>query len=112
MVAPADFRQALRRGRHGGTKHLVVHYATDQTGPTAPLVGFAVPKRELAHATDRHRVQRQLRHLVADYVDALPASARLVISVKATALGCTSECLRRSLVTGLRKVGALEADAT
>ncbi len=107
MVAAADFSTALRRGRHGGTSHLVVHYATGQSEHEAPLVGFAVPKRQLPRAVDRKRVSRRLRHLMRDYVGDLPAGSLMVISVKAPAKDASSAALRESLEKGLRKVGAL-----
>lgn len=107
MVDAADFTFALRKGRHGGTRHLVVHYATGQSEHVAPLVGFAVPKRHIPLAVHRKRVARQLRHLMRDYLGELEDGSRLVISVKAAAQGASSAQLRTSLVAGLRKVGAL-----
>lgn len=106
MVRPQDFQFALRRGRHGGTQHLVVHYATDQSDAQAPLVGFAVPKRQIPLAVDRKRTTRRLRHLMHAHIGDLEAGSRLVISVKAPAATASSDVLKASLERGLAKVGA------
>lgn len=84
----------------------MVHYATDQWESRSPLVGFVVPKRQVPHAVDRHRVQRRLRHLVAEYLGAFDPGSRLVISVKAHAKDATGDELRACLEAGLLKVGA------
>nr|WP_223875311.1 ribonuclease P protein component [Nanchangia anserum] len=109
MVRGADFTFALRKGRHGGTRHFVVHYATGQSEHRAPLVGFAVPKRQIPLAVDRKRVARRLRHLMREHLGDLEDYSRLVITVKAPAAQASSAELRACLDKGLSKVG-IDAD--
>lgn len=95
-----DFQRALR-GRRAGRRTLVAHLAAPATGSvSAPgpgagqsrrgktmavqdaadraIVGFVV-SRAVGSATVRHRVQRQLRHLMLPYLSRLPAGARVVV---------------------------------
>lgn len=107
MVSPQDFSHTVRAGRHGGSRHLVVHYVADQSGSTQPLVGFVVPKRELALAVDRNRVERRLRHLMREIIGQLASNSLTVIRVKHAAKYATYDQLRHSLHTALTRVGAL-----
>ena len=87
MVNPADFRLAIRSGSRAGQQRLIVHCRTDEESDSR-LVGFVVPKSQIKRAVGRNRVKRQLRHLMAD---------RVVVRVKADALGVTSEQLGEEL---------------
>jgi ribonuclease P protein component len=88
MRRGSDFTVAVRRGRRAGRKSLVVHClqstlpnsAATQPGsaPSEPLVGFVVPK-SVGPSVVRNRVQRRLRHLMRDRVQALPAGCLIVI---------------------------------
>ena len=96
MVTPADFRLAIRSGSRAGQQRLIVHCRTDEESDSR-LVGFVVPKSQIKRAVGRNRVKRQLRHLMADRLSAQPAGARVVVRVKADALGVTSEQLGEEL---------------
>lgn len=104
MVDPADFRRAVRRGRRGASKHLVVHYATDQSG-REPLVGFVAPKRELSRAVDRNLVRRRLRHLMCSRLRQLPAGAVLVVRIRRSARQASFSQLADSLGKALHRAG-------
>ncbi len=96
MVNPADFRLAIRSGSRAGQQRLIVHCRTDEESDSR-LVGFVVPKSQIKRAVGRNRVKRQLRHLMADRLSAQPAGARVVVRVKADALGVTSAQLGEEL---------------
>ena len=60
-------------------------------------VGFIVAKRQLKRAVDRNRVQRQLRHLMAERLERLPAGALVVVRASAACLGEDAATLGRYL---------------
>ena len=97
---------------------LVVHALT--TAPTrteealptqerAPRVGFVVSKA-VGNSVVRHRVTRQLRHLVADRLGTLPAGCTLVVRALPTAAGSASAELAEDLDSALRRL-QLRGDA-
>ena len=101
-----DFAVAVRRGRRAGRGTLVLHYLApprpgDGSGD-GPLVGFVVG-RSLGGSVQRHRVVRQLRHLVRDRLDRLPAGSRTVVRALPAASG------RRSADLGTDLDSALDA---
>ena len=72
VTTGAQFRAAIRSGRRGGTRALVVHLLVpdrapaiaDDTLPAPPTVGFVVSKA-VGNAVVRNRVKRRLRHCAA-----------------------------------------------
>jgi ribonuclease P protein component len=112
-----DFSAAMRQGRRVSRPRLVVHLALAETGgmavrpsaiaaqdnPGLPVrAGFVVP-RAVGGAVVRNRVRRQLRQLVADRIDTLPAGARLVVRVLPAAAGSTTAQLAGDLDTALAR---------
>jgi ribonuclease P protein component len=107
-----DFAVAVRRGRRAGRGTLVVHYLPPAQLPPAqpgrevaggPLVGFVVG-RALGGSVRRHRVVRQLRHLVRDRLDRLPAGSRTVVRALPAASGRHSADLGTDLDSALDRV--------
>lgn len=82
MIRAEDFRRAMRGGAHAASENLVVHYLADEDLGTHPLVGFVVPKKEIALATGRARVKRRLRHLGALYLPELPPGSLSVVRAR------------------------------
>lgn len=83
LRARRDFTLTVRRGRRAGGGTLVVHYLqpSDLSAhhePTPARVGFVVPKA-VGNAVVRKRVTRQLRHVVRERLDQLPAGALVVV---------------------------------
>ena len=89
MVDPALFRAVIRDGARAGNAAVVVHCRTDE-GRATPLVGFVVPKREIALATKRNRLRRQVRHLIAARLATMPSNIALVIRINGNAVGLAS----------------------
>jgi len=65
-------------------------------------VGFVV-SRAVGNAVTRHRVTRQLRHLMRDRYRELPAGTGVVVRALPTAAGCTSGELGAALDRALDK---------
>ena len=89
-----------RRGRRITTQHLVVHVLTrPQEQP--PRAGFVVGK-QVGNSVIRHRVTRQLRHLLAPVLPVLAPGTDVVVRALAGAHGAD---LREELTTALHKAG-------
>jgi ribonuclease P protein component len=101
-----DFARTIRRGQRAGRGSLVAHYlapATPPVTPSAPLVGFVVG-RAVGGSVGRHRVARQLRHLVRSRLDRLPAGSLLVIRALPAAAGLDSASLGVDLDSALGRL--------
>jgi ribonuclease P protein component len=101
-----DFTVVVRSGRRAGRPTMVVHYLpvrpVAQAGgpldtPAGPRAGFVVGKA-VGNSVCRHRVTRQLRHLVREQLDRLPDTAR------PEAADADVAVLRRDLGAGLDRV--------
>jgi ribonuclease P protein component len=118
-----DFSAAMRQGRRVSRPRLVLHLAVAETGDMAldrstnaahespakpPRAGFVVP-RAVGGAVVRNRVRRQLRHLMADRIDTLPAGASLVVRVLPSAAGSTAAELAGDLDAALARLHTSQA---
>jgi ribonuclease P protein component len=120
-----EFTAVVRSGRRAGRPTLVLHYlperAADTIRPVArtggppdpaagPRAGFVVG-RSVGNSVCRHRVTRQLRHLVRAELHRLPPTADLVVRARPEAADAGSAVLARDLGRGLdRLLGASRAD--
>ena len=108
----------VRSGRRAGRPTLVLHYlperAAEPTRPAArsggpldppdgPRAGFVVGK-SVGNSVCRHRVTRQLRHLVGARLNRLPATADLVVRARPEAAEAGSAVLARDLDAGLDRL--------
>ena len=101
-----SFRTAVRRGRRGGARTLVVHLATASEPASTPAparVGFVVSKA-VGNAVVRNRVKRRLRHLAREHVSSLPGSAVLVVRALPDAAGASYPELGADLTRCLERV--------
>ncbi|WP_299959339.1 ribonuclease P protein component [uncultured Modestobacter sp.] len=107
-----EFTTVVKSGRRAGRPTLVLHYLPERPvartgGPldpsTGPRAGFVVGKT-VGNSVCRHRVTRQLRHLVAAQLHRLPASADLVVRARPEAAGADSIVLGRDLDAGLARL--------
>lgn len=84
LTASADFSETLRKGRRASAGALTGFVLTSHPTPEGgaqeepPRFGFQVSRR-VGGSVDRHRVVRQLRHLVAPWVAKTPNSTMVVI---------------------------------
>ena len=113
VTSGEQFRAAVRSGRRGGTRALVVHLLVPDRGPAPadaalpapPTVGFVVSKA-VGNAVVRNRVKRRLRHLAAQRLDRLPAGGVLVVRAQPPAATATAAALSADLDACLAKVTA------
>lgn len=77
LTVRTDFLSTVRNGRRAHVGALTGFlYSTTESKP--PRFGFQVSRR-VGGSVERHRVVRQLRHLVAPWVARTPDSAMVVI---------------------------------
>ena len=102
----------VRSGRRAGRPTLVLHYLPERPvarsgGPldpaAGPRAGFVVGKA-VGNSVCRHRVTRQLRHLVREQLDRLPGTADLVVRARPEASAAGAAALRRDLDAGLDRL--------
>jgi ribonuclease P protein component len=102
------FRRTVRSGRRAGGPALVVHlYVDDPAGPEPAKAGFVVGK-VVGSAVVRNVVKRRLRHIVKEFLSALPASSELVVRAQPVAATMTSAELRAELARCLQRVGVAD----
>ncbi|MET7990509.1 ribonuclease P protein component [Amycolatopsis sp. NPDC005232] len=102
-----DFRVVLRRGSRAGRRRLVVHALTTDPSAAAPdaaRAGFVVSKA-VGNSVVRHRVTRQLRHLVSARLGTLPPGSSLVVRALPPAASASSAELGADLDAALRRLG-------
>jgi ribonuclease P protein component len=90
----------MRRGRRVSSQHLVLHFLTRPECP-APRAGFVVGKI-VGNSVQRHRVIRQLRHLVRDRIADFAPGTEIVLRGLA---GAHDADLAGELSVLLRKAG-------
>lgn len=88
----------MRRGRRIASQHLVLHYLTQDQPSRA---GFIVGK-VAGNSVQRHRLIRQLRHLVASELPTLPIGTQLVVRATAATNEPTIELRNLLTKAGLR----------
>ena len=106
-----EFTEVVRSGRRAGRPTLVLHYLAERPAPPdggaadpgGPRAGFVVGKG-VGNSVCRHRVTRQLRHLVREELHRLPAGTDLVVRARPGAADADAATLRRDLVRGLDRV--------
>lgn len=77
LTTKADFIETVRKGRRAHVGALTGFlYNDNESHP--PRFGFQVSRR-VGGSVERHRVVRQLRHLVAPWVSKTPESTLVVI---------------------------------
>jgi ribonuclease P protein component len=107
-----EFTSVVRSGRRAGRPTLVVHYLAVRPvalaggpldPPAGPRAGFVVG-RTVGNSVCRHRVTRQLRHLVRDQLHRLPETADVVVRARPEAGAADFAALARDLDAGLDRV--------
>jgi ribonuclease P protein component len=113
-----EFTAVVRSGRRAGRPTLVLHYLPERAAdtirpvvraggpldpPAGPRAGFVVG-RSVGNSVCRHRVSRQLRHLVGAQLHRLPPTADLVVRARPEAAEAGSAVLGRDLDAGLARL--------
>lgn len=66
-------RETIRHGRRGRSGGVVVHFCPDMVSHACVIAG-----KQVGNSVQRHRRQRQLRHLLAEMWDELPPGSLVV----------------------------------
>ena len=102
MTAPAEHKLVARRGRRASRGVLTVHaLAGPQVGPARAglVVGTTV-----GNSVVRHRLSRQLRHLLEPRLAAVTDGTLIVVRALPGAAGASSVTLGTDLDAALAKV--------
>jgi ribonuclease P protein component len=75
-----DFALTTKTGVRATSLSLVVYLKTNSSGSNAPQIGLIVNK-SVGGSVVRHRVSRQLRHLISAHIQTLPLNSQLVVRV-------------------------------
>jgi len=102
LTRSAEFGEVVRRGRRAGRPLLTVHLLVADDGAAA-RAGLVVGKA-VGGSVVRSRTSRQLRHLLRDRLDVLPAGARLVVRAAPAAAAVSSARLGEDLDVALARV--------
>ena len=98
----SDQGAAARPASGVGTVKMMASRPTRADQSTA-RVGFVVSKA-VGNSVVRHRVSRQLRHLMADRIGTLPAGCALVVRALPASAGASSSELGADLDGALRRL--------
>lgn len=90
----------MRRGRRLASDHLVLHYLT-RSEQVPARAGFVVGK-VAGNSVQRHRLIRQLRHLVVAELAAMPMGTELVVRAAGACDDPSSELMHLLTKAGLR----------
>jgi ribonuclease P protein component len=106
MRTSAEFSDTVAHGARSAAGALVVHVRRPDAPTTAPApsthVGLVV-SRAVGNAVVRHRVSRQLRHLLADRIGAVPPGSRVVVRALPPAAEAGSAALATALDRALAR---------
>jgi ribonuclease P protein component len=103
MRRSTDFASAVRRGRRVKRGALVIHQLRDAHDGAPAVVGFVVSKA-VGGSVTRHRVARQLRHLVVPRLVTLPPGSATVVRALPDAAGASSTSLDADLGGALERL--------
>jgi ribonuclease P protein component len=117
LRASRDIAEVIKEGRKAGRPHLVVHLLDAEQGNSRPALRSSAPGandnaaktafvvgRRVGSSVVRHRVVRQLRHLVLDRSVRIPDGSRLVVRAAPAAATAGSAVLGRDLDAALDRL--------
>lgn len=80
LRASKDFALTTKTGVRATSLSLVVYLRTNLSDLTDPQVGLIVNK-SVGGSVVRHRVSRQIRHLISRHLQNIPTSSQVVVRV-------------------------------
>lgn len=80
MRKAEEFSRVTKIGHRASTPHIVLYFCTDSSMGQAPTFGLIINK-SIGGSVQRHRIARQLRHLMRPHIATLPAHTHLVARV-------------------------------
>lgn len=106
MTRSADFGITVKQGVRAVQPDLVVHARRELAGADGPQIGFVVTKA-IGGAVERHRVARQLRHLVRAGLSDLDPGDRIVVRALPGSRYAKSQRLQQELTAALARARRL-----
>ena len=105
MRRSRDFRETVAQGNRAGRPRVVLHvlYGLD-TDDSVPNVGFVVSSA-VGGSVVRHRVTRQLRHIMWAKLDVVPSGSRIVVRALPASATATSVELEADVDKALKRLG-------
>jgi ribonuclease P protein component len=108
MRRSRDFRETVSNGNRAGRPRLVMHVLNgDESSDLSPNVGFIVSSA-VGGSVVRHRVTRQLRHIMWQQLESLPEGMRVVVRALPAAATATSVELETDVVKALKRLGVTQ----
>ena len=80
LRASKDFARTTKIGHRATSHSLVLYSHSGENLPAGPQVGLIINK-SVGGSVARHRIARQLRHLIKDHLAQFPTQSQLVIRV-------------------------------
>lgn len=107
LSGPEEFKATIRKGKRAGRSTVVVHVRTlahsDKIAVTGgPRCGLIVSKA-VGNAVTRHRVSRQLRHVLAGLIPEVPWDTTIVLRALPAAANATFEELDQDVRAAYEK---------
>lgn len=80
MRSSSDFSRTTKTGHRVTSSSLVLYFLNHNELPLAPQLGLIINK-SVGGSVARHRIARQLRHLVKPFITTIPPHTQLVLRV-------------------------------
>jgi len=80
MRKAEEFSRVTKIGHRASTPHIVLYFCTDLTMAEVPTFGLIINK-SIGGSVQRHRIARQLRHVMRPHIATLPPHTHLVARV-------------------------------
>lgn len=108
MRRSRDFRETVTSGNRAGRPRLVVHVLESaEFTNSVPNVGFIVSSA-VGGSVVRHRVTRQLRHIVWEQLSSLPPGTRVVVRALPAAACASSGELAGDIAKAFKRLGLVQ----
>jgi ribonuclease P protein component len=105
MRRSRDFRETVSQGNRAGRPRVVLHVLYGQdSDDSVPNVGFVVSSA-VGGSVVRHRVTRQLRHIMWARLDVIPSGSRIVVRALPASATATSVELEADVDKALKRLG-------
>jgi ribonuclease P protein component len=105
MRRSRDFRETVSQGSRAGRPRVVLHVLYGQDSDySVPNVGFVVSSA-VGGSVVRHRVTRQLRHIMWAKLDVMPSGSRIVVRALPASASATSVELEADVDKALKRLG-------
>lgn len=110
LRAKDDFERVRREGNRWRSDCLTLFVLAQGNGPSR--FGFVVSKQVAASAVNRHRLKRQMRAAVRQFLVRVPTGCDMVLVARPAAVGATYRLLAEVIGQLLAQAGLLVVKST